>query len=388
MISALNWQECTGCYACCNVCPAKCIDMLADREGFFYPRADAARCINCGFCQSVCPVMQKTEPANTLCAYAAYNKNDAVRSESSSGGLFSLIAEVILQKGGVVFGAGFDSRFQVKHGCIETVEELNRFRGSKYVQSRIGGTFQQAKAFLEQGRWVLFSGTPCQIAGLKSYLKKDYARLYCQDIVCHGVPSPGVWQKYLDYRRARAGSVISEINFRKKTPGWTRYSVSFTFKNRTEYICGHQEDPMMKVFLSNLCLRPSCYHCKFKGENRLSDITLADFWGIRNILPGMDDDKGISLVLIHSRKGRELFESIKNNIAYQPVEISAALKNNPAAFFSVQPHKKRSRFFKNLNRYDFERLVKKYGDPPSIRWKGRILRLIETARSKFISLLK
>lgn len=376
-ISVKKKRDCTGCHACFSICPEKCIEMPADREGFLYPQADASRCIHCGLCQKACPMIHKAENSNPPYAYAAYNKDDGIREKSSSGGIFTLLAENILQKGGAVFGAGFDGRFNVVHSFVETSEELDRFRGSKYVQSAVGHTYEQAKAFLEQGRLVLFSGTPCQIAGLKSYLKRDYVNLFCQDLICHGVPSPKVWKKYVDYRQRQAHSPVKSITFRKKTEGWKRFSVSFTFENGTEYESCHQEDLMMRAFLSNLCLRPSCYHCPFKSNNRQSDITLADFWGIQHILPAMEDDnKGISLVLINSKKGKELFESIKNDIVCQPVDVDDSLKYNPAADDPAKRNKGRYSFFKYLDTYEFDKLIDRCSYSPLMKLKKYIKRRI------------
>ncbi|MPM72009.1 hypothetical protein SDC9_118982 [bioreactor metagenome] len=238
------------------------------------------------------------------------------------------------------------------------------------MQSIIGEAYPQVEVFLKQDRAVLFSGTPCQIAGLKAYLQKDYEKLFCQDIVCHGVPSPAVWQKYVDYRQQKAQSPVKKISFRDKTNGWKQFSMLFEFQNKTIYKSCHQEDPMMKAFLSNICLRPSCHACKFKNQNRQSDVTLADFWGIENVIPEMDDDNGTSLVLLHSEKGKALFEKIKERMIYQSVDSDRALNDNPAAVRPVTAHPKREKFFKNLGKYPFDRLVEKYIDSPIRNFKN------------------
>jgi len=212
-------QNCTGCYACYNICPKSCLAMNSDNEGFWYPKVDNKNCIQCKKCIKVCPIINKTTVYNEPFSYACYNKDNNIRFESSSGGIFTLVAEEIIKNGGVVFGAGFDGDFNVKHSYVETIEELHRFRGSKYVQSSIGDAYKQSGSFLKQGRLVLFSGTPCQIGGLKSYLGTEYSNLFCIDIVCHGVPSPKVWKKYVSFRVNISGTPIQNITFRLKNKG-------------------------------------------------------------------------------------------------------------------------------------------------------------------------
>jgi coenzyme F420-reducing hydrogenase beta subunit len=263
-------EDCTGCYACSQICPdeIKCISMVKDNEGFWYPKVDYSKCIKCGLCVDVCPILNNKVVENTPVAYACINKNKSIRLESSSGGLFSLIAEQVIEDGGVVFGAGFDENFEVMHSYIEKKNDIGKFRGSKYVQSKIGNTYKQAESFLKSGRKVLFTGTPCQIAGLKSFLGEPYIGLLCVDLVCHGVPSPDVFKKYIKYRNEKANSQVKRISFRRKDEGWKRFSVSFLFENDTEYRQNLNNDLYMKAFLKNICLRPSCYECKFKTLHR------------------------------------------------------------------------------------------------------------------------
>ena len=216
------------------------------------------------------------------------------------------------------------------------------------------------KAFLNQGKPVLFSGTPCQLGGLRAYLHRDYENLYCVDIICHGVPSPLVWRKYIAHQESNAGSKIIKANFRQKNDGWRRYSVSFSFDNDTEYAQHHGNDLYMKAFLRDLCLRPSCYHCNFKTLHRDSDLTLADFWGVHRLLPELHDDKGTSLVFINTPKGKMLFDAIKDRIVYQEVDINQAVAYNPSAIKSVAINPQRESFFADLNRLPFDELVNKY----------------------------
>ena len=199
MIKITRKEDCTGCHGCYNVCPKKCIDMKFDEEGFLYPSVDSDKCAECGLCEKVCPIIHTAEVENEPIAVGCYNKDEKIRMESSSGGIFTLISELVIQTGGVVFGAEFDENYNIRHSYVDNMEDLHKFRGSKYVQSTIGSSYYDAKQFLEQGRQVLFSRTPCQIAGLKRYLQKDYDNLICQDMVCHGVPSTYVWEHYKNF---------------------------------------------------------------------------------------------------------------------------------------------------------------------------------------------
>ena len=377
MINISKKSKCSGCHACANACPKSCIKMINDREGFWYPEVDKDKCIKCGFCEKVCPIFNKKEINNTPIAYAAYNKDEKIRMESSSGGLFTILAEKIIANNGVVFGACFNEKFEVIHDYVEKTEDVYKFRGSKYVQSKIGNTYKQSKQFLEKGRIVLFSGTPCQIGGLKSYLRKEYNNLYCQDIICHGVPSPKVWRKYVAYREKCAGVPARRIAFRRKYEGWKRYSVSFLFNNDTEYHQTLDKDLMMIAFLRNACLRPLCYDCSFKTINRQSDITLADFWGIQNVMPEMDDDKGTSLLVLNSDKGKELFDSIKEQIEFKVADLNEAIKYNPSMISSVTHNQKRQGFFNDLDTLEFDRLVKKHcTDGYVFRCKRKLRRVL------------
>ena len=370
MIEIIKKSQCSGCHACASVCPKNCITMAKDEEGFLYPKAESSECIECGLCKKICPILNPLECEKSekdIVAYAAMNKAEDIRLKSSSGGVFTALATAVLQKGGVVFGAAFNEEFEVVHKFVETVEVFQDFRGSKYVQSTIGDTYKQAERFLKQDRWVLFTGTPCQIGGLLAFLKKSYQNLITQDIICHGVPSPLVWEKYIKHRQARAnGAQIRKINFRAKDRGWKQYSVKFLFKNDTEYRQTVGKDPYMQVFLKDLCLRPSCYDCAFRTKIRQSDITLADFWGVQHILPEMDDDKGTSLIFVNSEKGRVLFESIKKNLAYKEVDSKKAIVYNLSMIKSVQIPEKRKNFMSTIVRKPFIKTKKFY--------KGSLLR--------------
>ncbi|NTU73662.1 (4Fe-4S)-binding protein [Candidatus Roizmanbacteria bacterium] len=294
---------------------------------------------------------------NKPTAFAAHHINNDIRMQSSSGGIFTAIAEYVIGNNGVVFGACFDNWFNVVHDYAETSEDLQKMRGSKYVQSRIGSAFEQVGRFLDQKRLVLFTGTPCQIAGLKSYLRSDNEYLVTQDIICHGVPSPKAWNKYLELFSKKGP--IQTISFRNKDTGWSEFSMKVTFATE-QYRRDLSKDYFLKAFLRNLCLRPSCYQCHFKTLHRESDITLADFWGIEVVLPAMNDDKGISLVLINSEKGKQVFQAISKDLICKPVDYLQATKYNKAATQSISLPEKRQDFLAHLNELPFDSLVEKH----------------------------
>lgn len=375
MIEITNKKDCCGCSACANICPKNCIEMLSDNEGFLYPKVDMEKCVDCGLCERVCPIINKPLIAeNEQIAFAVINKDENIRLNSSSGGVFTLLASEIIKKNGVVFGVALseDSK-SVSHISVQTLEELELLRGSKYVQSKIGNTYSQVKAFLEKGEKVLFSGTPCQISGLYAFLNKEYENLFTCDLICHGVPSPLVWGKYVDLQEKKAASKTRRTFFRHKKYGWKMYSIQFIFENCTEYIQIINDDLYMRGFLANLYLRPSCYDCKFKGTKRPSDITLADFWGVENVCPEMYDNKGTSLLILNSEKGKKLFSLISDSTVNKQVDLNTAISFNSAAIKSVSMPKKREDFFADLNNIPTKRLFGKYCKPTL---KQKIRRLV------------
>lgn len=294
MIQITEKYKCCGCEACAQKCPRQCIQMRTDEEGFWYPEVNKVECIECGLCEKVCPVINQNEDKRPLKLYAAINPDIEVRQKSSSGGIFSLLAQYILSEEGVVFGARLNNKQEVVHDYCETLEGLSVFRGSKYVQSRIGNSYKQAETFLKAGRKVLFSGTSCQIAGLHKYLRKEYENLLTIDVVCHGVPSPLVWRKYCDeilLKKKGVENTIKQqsasnirISFRDKSNGWKNYNMLVKNENDILYKECFRENPFMRIFLRNISLRPSCYACPAKSGKSGSDITLADFLGNRMLL--------------------------------------------------------------------------------------------------------
>lgn len=387
MIHIENKKKCSGCYACVSVCPKNCISMKTDEEGFWYPDVKNDMCIQCGLCERTCPVIRNEYSQDKeVTAYVAYTKDDKTRIKSSSGGLFTMFAEDVLNEDGVVFGAAFDDDFLVHHIAIENIDELNLIQGSKYLQSRIENTYSEAKKFLEQGRKVLFSGTACQIAGLKAYLRKDFNNLFTIDVLCHGVPSPKVWQKYINEKQKKSENSIKEIQFRNKITGWKSYSLKMVFSNSKTYSEVFALDDYMKLFLRNICLRPSCHDCKFKSLNRPADITLGDCWGIENYMPDMDDDKGTSVVLVHSKKGQAFLNSVAHKIKLKKAEVDKVLPPTADSRKSVNEHPQRQKFFKYLNKGASVSKLVKLTEPSFVIKCGRkvkkIIKNIDSFRKK------
>lgn len=350
MISIKNKQDCCGCSACVQVCPKQCINLKEDTEGFLYPDVHSDLCISCGLCNKVCPIeSSKTDQSEIFKgqAYCAINNNLQERLDSSSGGIFTLVAREIMSDGGMVIGCAFDEKYMAHHIAISNTNEISMLRGSKYLQSRIENTYIIAKRELDAGKKVLYSGTECQIAGLKGYLNKEYENLYTVDVLCHGVPSPKLWQQYLK-EKTNVGA-IQTINFRDKTEGWKKFSVKIV-GDKKNYRENLLTDKFMQLFLKDICLRPSCYACKFKGINRISDITLGDAWGIENHLPKLDDDLGTSIVLVHSQKGSKLLEAIGSKITLKAGEVDIILPPSADSRKSVFMHKNRGKFFIKLSK--------------------------------------
>lgn len=358
MIEIEKKECCSGCHACANICPQKCIEMREDEEGFLYPYVDVSKCVECKLCEKVCSIINHKEPVNESKAYGCINKDEKVRMQSSSGGVFTLLAEYIINKGGSVYGAAFDGDFEVEHIEIKDKKDIGKLRGSKYTQSKIGNTYSKVKQELEAGALVYFSGTSCQIDGLISYLQKPYDNLICQDIICHGVPSPKVWRKYLREKNVQYRGKPQKVNFREKTSGWNQYSMQIDYSDNS-YRCYYGDNAYMKAFLKNMDLRPSCYECHSKSLKRKSDITLADFWGIDNICSEMNDNKGVSLVLVNTRKGQKLFEAIRDNMDYKSVNLQEALQYNSSAYKSSSRPEIRDRFFKILDEVNLEEYIAK-----------------------------
>lgn len=343
IISLANSSECLGCAACVSICPVNAIHMVEDKEGFLNPIIDKNICIGCQKCENTCPILvTRPDVEGETKAYAVINKDEAIRMKSSSGGVFYPLAKWTISHGGVVFGARFNAHWEVIHGFADTIEGIDPLMGSKYVQSIIGETFRQAKCFLEEGRWVLFSGTPCQLAGLRSFLGKEYERLIQVDLICHGTPSPKVWRSYLkDYYN---GSEIYSISFRDKEKGWLNYRN--VFATETTIRENHLDNLFFRGFLRDVYLRKSCYDCKFRSYHRNSDITLGDYWGVDKLCPELFDDKGTSIVFAHTSKGRRILSEIAEGLLLVEQEKEKSVLYNPSMDRKNPMDSKRSRFFR------------------------------------------
>lgn len=384
MINIQNKQDCCGCSACVQRCPKQCISLHEDEEGFLYPKVNLDTCIDCGLCEKVCPVLHQAEERVPLEVYAAKNPNEQIRMASSSGGVFTQLAEQTIEAGGVVFGVRWNEHFEAVHAYTETKEGLAAFRGSKYVQSRVGDTFKQAELFLKQGRQVLYSGTPCQIAALKHFLRKDYENLLAVDFICHGTPSPGVFRWYLSEEFAKEaarwsgekiqfrsslpipsiakadvlareqGFAIEDIRFRDKRVGWKKYSFVLSLKSLSKVTTAGEKNSVslsytldkhafMRGFLKDLYLRPSCHACPAKSGKSGADITLGDYWGIQSFMPELDDDRGVSALTVNTEKGKQALHATTAELHATPYEDLCT--KNPALVHSCRIPTNRSRFF-------------------------------------------
>lgn len=344
--------KCTGCSACVNICPHSCITMKEDNEGFLYPCRDMETCINCGLCENVCPVnLNNSTQNNPLSIFACRVNAENNLINSSSGGMFGMIATDFIKSHGVVVAARFDENNKVVHDVITTVAQIESYKRSKYSQSDLGFVFKEIRKIIKAGTKVLFVGTPCQVAGLLAFLRKPYDKLYCIDFVCHGVPSPGVWKEYLK----TLGMGISNINFRDKETGWPNYSFSYV-KEGVKHRQIASQNPYMRGFLHDLYLRPSCYECKFKGFNSGSDVTMSDFWGVWKNFPKWNDQKGAGILAINSSKGQLLLDMLDKNM-YEHVDVTiqqAYIDYNSSAYHCASYNPKRDIFF---SRFKKEALV-------------------------------
>lgn len=327
MIQIQKKTDCCGCSACYNICPKNAISMKPDSLGFLYPSVDETKCISCGLCNKVCPLQSKIESTEPTTFYAARHKNTNELETSRSGGVFVALYNWIIDQQGSVYGASFDNDLKVCHGRATSLEECACFKGSKYVQSDLKQVFRQVKKDLLEGKFVLFSGTGCQVAGLKNFVPRGLCdKLFLVDIVCHGAPSPRIWMDYVKYMEHNRKKHIVAFNFRDKSiNGWRDHTESMKFEDGT---CVASKI-YTNLFYTNKTLRECCYECKFSNLNRVGDITIADFWGWEKVDPSFNiDDKGCSLVLINSEKGKTLFENILDNIDFVEAPKDLCMQRN------------------------------------------------------------
>ena len=376
-------EYCTGCTACASICPAKCIAMKADENGFLRPVVEAEKCVSCGLCEKSCPIITPLKVTDKQPkAYAAYSKDENMRLQSSSGGIFTEIARAVLEKGGAIFGAAYNDKFEVNHICVENEADLAKLHGAKYAQSDLRGIFADVKAKLNAGQKVLFSGTPCQVGGLKAYLRKDYPNLLTVDFVCHSVPSPMAWWEYVKYRAEQdnGGELPESIDLRSKTTGWSRYQYSnlFQYSDNVTHSAKSTESLYMNLFVDGYINRESCEKCQFKGYNRVSDLTIGDFWGIWDIAPEMDDNKGTSVVLVQSSRGAEFFDKISESLALKEVSLEEASRQNQAMLKTATLNERRDEAFDRIRNGKIGECINLIPVPKPIKpsWYRKIRRLV------------
>lgn len=376
MISIKNKKKCSGCSACASICPTNSISMIADEEGFLYPSVDIMKCIGCNLCDKTCPFLNPFKK-NILKShiFAAVSNDSLIRRESSSGGVFSELAKIILERGGVIFGAVFDDNWNVCHSYIDKYDSLKKLMKSKYVQSVIGESYRATQVRLREGKSVLFAGTSCQIAGLRHFLRKDYENLVTLEILYHGSPSPYIWHLYLDSQVKRYGYSISDIksvSFRDKVEGMTEYKISIEMNDRKVISHFFYEDAYMNAFLSNLVLRPSCHSCKAKNGCSGSDLIVGDLWNRYHKAP-FNDSNGTSVVLVNTNKGLSLLKQCNLTISEIGYDVVGFNKNSGFQEKQfVNPYRKK--FFREVNQNNVQDLLRIYSDIP-FYW--RIIRRIK-----------
>ncbi len=366
-------KECTGCMACQSVCPHNAIQFIPDIEGFQHPVITPELCIGCQLCIKVCPANNPTQKNKPQRVFSGWNKDETIRLSSSSGGVFYEIAKTILSQGGVVFGCYMNNRNEAEHTFIETLDDLKALQGSKYVQSIIGNSYTKAKEFLCSGRQVLFSGTPCQIAGLINFLRKPYQNLVTIDIACHGVPSSKIFNDYMLYLKERFSfKDIKHIRFREKNFSWIFYNIEIRDSANRQYIGKYYDDPYIRGFLRDFFLRPSCHTCQYSTINRVSDITLADWWGYKPLNRKDFDSlqKGVSLIMPSTDKGIELIN--KCNLNLRERSFDEALKTNRCFSSSYPPAQNRDQFWIDYSSMSFQQIIDKYLFPERLSLINRL----------------
>lgn len=364
MIQIDDKRKCTGCGACATACPLNLIEMSEDKEGFLYPFVDVSKCVNCGKCEKVChlqhDVCKGLDKLENREYYAAVAKDKSILKEVSSGGAAWVIASRFVSEAGIVYGASMDENLEVKHIRVEKADDLNRIKRSKYLQSNTNGIFENVKADLAEGRKVLFTGTPCQIAGLYSYLGKDYENLLTIDIVCHGVPSSYMFRKYIEEIEKKERSSVSSIIFRDKSYGWSDNHYNIEFKNGKHKSQSSVIHPFHGVYLLGLISRPSCGECKYTRFPRVGDITVADYWKYSGELKKSNDNQGISLVVLNTDKAKVLLDITKDYLETDISTEESVLDSCRHLTHTPMENEKRAEFFDAVGQYGYLRTAKKY----------------------------
>lgn len=351
-------EKCTGCSACANICSTDALSMKPDKDGFIIPVLNTDLCTECGKCTDTCPVLKYASDNSKTPSLFAVRANDDIRAASSSGGMFTVIAEYILSQKGVVCGAAFDKNMSLNHIFIKDIEELDKLRGSKYLQSNIGQAYREVKKYLDKNIPVLFTGTPCQVAALKNYLGKNYDNFLTIDLLCHGVPSETVFKKYLNEKFQN--KTVVDVRFRDKKFGWSAEHILVKFSDGTEYHGTSKTDPYLKAFLKSLDLRESCEECPFSEFPRQGDISLGDFWGITALDKTQNDRKGTTLLYVNNEKGKKLLKQVSENLKLKEFSFGeTVIKNRIKSHFKHAPDRYRLFKFMENNRISFENAVEK-----------------------------
>jgi coenzyme F420-reducing hydrogenase beta subunit len=358
--------DCCGCRACEHICPMNCIRMIEDEEGFYYPLKNDDLCTHCGLCEKVCPNVNKNKLSSSADkvfqpkAYMAIHRDETVLAESASGGVFSAIVESYCKDNFVVFGVEFDEKLHAIHSYSETIEGTDKYRKSKYIQSDINDSYKKVERFLREGKSVLFTGTPCQIAGLRLFLRKDYDNLFCVDLVCHGVPSQKVFNDYKDYLQKKYEGEIRSFTFRHKThtnsKDWNSRNIKAVINDKT-IVMNSQEDVYLKGYHSGLFYRPACYECKYANPNRVSDVTMADFWGVEKLYPNENVHKGVSVLLANTAKGQLLVQKMHKQMKLDKVDINYVIESNAQLNRPAKMHPKRDKFYRLIKTKRFDEAV-------------------------------
>ena len=358
MIKINDKTKCCGCTACFNACPVNAIAMIPDNEGFLYPYVDQKKCVNCRTCENACPIFNKNDHAEKTDGYIVRYSDDKVVEESTSGGAFTAFASYLLNQGYIVYGASFDNNMKVVCKMTTSLAGLSEMRGSKFVQSTLGSTFKDIKRRLKSEEKIVFTGTPCQVSGLISFLGEKPKNLFCIDFVCRGVPSPGLWENYVNMMEQRYGSKMVAARFKNKTYGYHATTMKVNFANGKTWYGSGRIDPMMKAFVRELASRPSCSKCAFKGIKRQSDITMFDCYKFSSITKLKDDNKGYSSLFIHSEQGRQVFDKIVDRLIVYPVAVDTLVaKNGVMVMNSAQPNPKRDQFYKIVAQYPIDKAM-------------------------------
>lgn len=368
-------NRCDGCEACASRCASASIRMVEDVEGFRYPSVDAGTCTSCGACEEVCPALRPRDAGTRAPrVYAARSVDAATRGASSSGGVFSELAEDTLRRGGLVFGAAFDGALELRHVGVESSADLAPLRGSKYVPSLLGESLREVRRHADAGRPVLFVGTPCQVGGLRAYIGRPRDSLVTVDLVCHGVPSLRLFRQFRGWLERRHRGSLAEIQFRDKRNGWRRFEVVATFADGRQHRSHHRVDAFMRAFLGNLCLRPACHECRWARIPRVGDLTLGDYWGISGAGAEVDDDRGTSAVLVNGDKGLAALERVSSRLVLKETPLAPAVAGNPCLVRPAVASPRRASFMRDLSAAPFDALVSKYLRPPSAaaRFYGRV----------------